>query len=528
MATFGRVMVLIWADQLAIYMIWLLMAYLTDVWKLGLTQAATIVNVFWGLYAVFPLLHAFLADTIVGNYWMIFISNISFSAGLGFLTMSTPPVLARSMGNCSEYSPECIGQGQKILFYTAMPLIVFGMAGHLSCTTIFYDEQLSRGGNQGNNDGGSKVFTKCFYDVANIIVPSVAVLGLPYVNTWSLRFGIPAICALVATFLFSTTLRRLSKYNLKPKGSPVTIFIRVFVAAASKLLYTIPTDANELFEVRNSQLALLPHSGSLRCLDKAAIVIPTKPLEEQEKNAWGLCRVTEVEETKTIVCMIDSCMDDFHLLRCCNSLSIHVLHRAIKPHEPESRAPQGVRKPGSEKIAPTIGIAVSMILAILCCITAAKVENRRLGVQFVLLGASDGVLISSGYYFFTDDQAPFAMQRYLPLYNRFVSGVGILTSILTVFVVGRISEKGGKTNWFQHSINASRVDKYYWTLAWSMGVNLVIFVVVAVLNRYKESKLKREEPRTRSRVTNALHCGHSTSTSYWTCNCCCWNFEYNS
>ncbi|KAL9152991.1 hypothetical protein ABFS82_10G019300 [Erythranthe guttata] len=583
MATFGRVMVLIWADQLALYMLWLLMAYLTDVWKPGLTHAATIVNVFWGLYAVFPLLHAFLADTILGNYWMIFISNISFSAGLGFLTMSTPPVLARSMGNCSEYSPECIGQGQKILFYTAMPLIVFGMAGHLSCTTIFYDEQLSRGGNQGNNDGGSKVFTKFFYDVANIIVPSVAVLGLPYVNPWSLRFGIPAICALVATFLFSTTLRRLNKYNLKPKGSPVTIFIRVFVAAVSKLLYTIPTDANELFEVRNSQLALLPHSGSLRCLDKAAIVIPTKPLEEQENNAWGLCRVTEVEETKTIVCMIPVWMTFIfcgvvtalvftyfieqlnHMNPKVGRLKVPIvaflwLHQQITKKCANfcTRLYHsiGVRKPGSEKIAPTMGIAVSMILAILCCITAAKVENRRLGVarrhglvdkhderlpmtmfwllpQFVLLGASDGVLISSGYYFFTDDQAPFAMQRYLPLYNRFVSGVGILTSILTVFVVGRISEKGGKTNWFQHSINASRVDKYYWTLAWLMGVNLVIFVVVAVLYRYKESKLKREEPRTRSRVTNnALHCGHSTSTSNWTCNitcnCCCWNFEYNS
>lgn len=41
-----------------------------------------------------------------------------------------------------------------------------------------------------------------------------------------------------------------------------------------------------------------------RCLDKAATVIPTKPLEEQEKNLWRLCTVTEVEETKTIIRMI--------------------------------------------------------------------------------------------------------------------------------------------------------------------------------------------------------------------------------
>lgn len=64
-----------------------------------------------------------------------------------------------------------------------------------------------------------------------------------------------------------------------------------------------------------------------------------------------------------------------------------------------------------------------------------------------------------------------------------------LGSVLSVFVVGKVSENGGKTNWFQHDLNGSRVDKYYWTLARLMGVNLVIFVVVALLYRYKESVL---------------------------------------
>lgn len=41
-----------------------------------------------------------------------------------------------------------------------------------------------------------------------------------------------------------------------------------------------------------------------RYLDKAAIVIPTKPVEKQRENKWRLCRVTEVEETKTIIRLI--------------------------------------------------------------------------------------------------------------------------------------------------------------------------------------------------------------------------------
>lgn len=77
-----------------------------------------------------------------------------------------------------------------------------------------------------------------------------------------------------------------------------------------------------------------------------------------------------------------------------------------------------------------------MILAILCCITAAKVENRRLGVvqkhglvdkidqtvpmtmfwmlpQFVLLGAFKGIFNYSAISFFID-QSPVLTQRYLP------------------------------------------------------------------------------------------------------------------
>ncbi|XP_012831766.1 PREDICTED: protein NRT1/ PTR FAMILY 5.5-like [Erythranthe guttata] len=156
---------------------------------------------------------------------------------------------------------------------------------------------------------------------------------------------------------------------------------------------------------------------------------------------------------------------------------------------------------GSKKLASSIGIAISMILAILCCITAAAVESRRLGVvqrhglvdkhdervpmtmfwllpQFILLGAFEGFLTSGANLFVVDlswmqrfleqpdelteelidrspaslqrfiDQPHIVMQRYLGLFNSGISGIGILGSILMVFVVGKISENGGKMNWF--------------------------------------------------------------------------------
>ncbi|XP_047961343.1 protein NRT1/ PTR FAMILY 5.5-like isoform X1 [Salvia hispanica] len=536
----GSLIILLWVDILAMYAMYMMMAYLTNVWKLGFTRAAAIVNVFWGVTTILPLPLAFLVETITGNYWMLLLSSFSYSAGLGFLAMSTPPVLGRTMGRCREYNQECIGQGQRILFYTALPLIAFGMSGHMTCWNSFMAEQFIRVEGEVEDedefDNAERTFWKFFYSVlATIVLTFVAVLGLPYIKPWSIRFGIPAICTLVATLLFFSG--SCSYKYFSPLGCPLTVFFRVFVAAVSKLFYRIPRDPKELFEVNHPQLYVIPHTKSLRCLDKAAVVIPTKPLEEQAENPWRLCTVTEVEETKTIIRMIPVWMT-FILCGVVNAIGFtyfveqldHLDHKVGRLKLPSvallwffDQTQNQIAKlyvmlanrlaqSGSIKFAPPLGIAVSMILAILCCITAAKVEDRRLGVvqrhglvekpdetvpmtmfwllpQFVLLGASTGIFNYSALCFFVD-QSPVSTRRYLPFMISAVFGVGILGSVVSVFVAGKVSERGGKRNWFQHDLNGSRLDKYYWSLAWLMAVNLVVFVVVAIFYRYKESELQ--------------------------------------
>lgn len=190
--------------------------------------------------------------------------------GLGFLTMSTPPVLAHVTGTCSEYRPECIGHGQKVLLYAALPLIAFGIAGHLTSFNTFLAQQFIELPRDDHDDYDSdddfeSTFWRFFCSgLAVIIVTFVAVLGLPYIKPWSLQFGIPAICTLVATVLiFSGSF---SYKYFGPMGSPLTMFFRVFVASASKMLYNTPRNDNELFEIRNPHIYSVPHTMSLRFL----------------------------------------------------------------------------------------------------------------------------------------------------------------------------------------------------------------------------------------------------------------------
>ncbi|EPS67386.1 hypothetical protein M569_07389 [Genlisea aurea] len=86
------------------------------------------------------------------------------------------------------------------------------------------------------------------------------------------------------------------------------------------------------------------------------------------------------------------------------------------------------------KYVPSAGIAVSMIFAVSCCVTAAAVESRRLGVvkkyglvdkpdatvpmsmfwllpQFVLLGGFSGMFSTGTVYFFVDQSPVFCQKR---------------------------------------------------------------------------------------------------------------------
>ena len=72
--------VLIWADVLAAYAMWMLLLYLTNVWGSTFTSAAAIINVFWGLVSIMRLPMQYIVDTFMGNYWMLTFSSLAYSA----------------------------------------------------------------------------------------------------------------------------------------------------------------------------------------------------------------------------------------------------------------------------------------------------------------------------------------------------------------------------------------------------------------------------------------------------------------
>ncbi|KAK4396140.1 protein NRT1/ PTR FAMILY 5.5 [Sesamum angolense] len=466
---------LLWADILVGYAFFEMQNYLTDVWKLDLTHAAGILNVWTGLSMVLPAFFLFLVDERLGNFTMLVISSIAYTVGIAFVTMSTPPVLANRTGTCKQYEPECIGHTQKVLFYIGMASVAVGIAGNLISVHPFREEQDDK-----SNSNPTIDFLKLPAFTLVVLTPVIGAIALPYIKPWSLRFGIPAIY---------------------PNHFPL--------------------NSRDLYRKDDESFS---RTRFLRCLERAAIILPG---EDQKKNRWRLCLVSEVEEAKIavrmipmwltfIICGIVSSVANTYFVEQANNMNrkvgkwkvpLQVLLLLNKWAKVWFGVTANRTLKKYKQYASPIGIAMAMVFSVLCCITAAKVETRRLNVigrhglldkpddpipmtifwllfQFILQGGLEAYL-EKGVAAFYKDQAPDSMETYIEHFTNAVSGLGFMCSVLSVYVVGKISERGGKPNWFQPTLNRSRLDRYYWVLAALSSANLLVFILVASMYRYK-------------------------------------------
>ncbi|XP_022851727.1 protein NRT1/ PTR FAMILY 5.5-like [Olea europaea var. sylvestris] len=593
MTTFVRIKVLKWADILAAYTMFAMQTYLTDVWKLSFTHANGILNIWNGVTKVLPIGFLYLVDTFLGHFLMLLLSSLAYSVireerykyvqvlwldacfsslgigtlteivssmGMGFLYMSTPPVLASSMGTCKDYEPNCICGTQKVLFYTALALLAVGIAGHSVSLYPFFVKQRT---NFDIDDGNKIYFQILGMVMVTTVPPIIGSIVLPHIKQWTIQIGIPAICTAAATLLFLSG--SCSYIKPEPQGSPLTNVCRVFVASTFKISQQFPLDDKELYRKDGPEHQSFSHTRVLRfslvCflyirriwgLEKAAIILRDRSLEEQEKNRWRLCTVAEVEEAKIvvrmvpmwmtfIVCGIVSSMGNTYFLEQANHLDrklgkwtlplpvFLLLFNGAKTLFSISYSRLARCFAGYKKYAPSVGIAVAMVLSVLCCITSAKIEIRRLKVirrhdlldkseddipmsifwllyQFFLLAGLDTFFKKSSIAFFKD-QAPKSMINYLRHWSEAVSGLGFIGGVLSVYVVGNISEKGGRQNWFQYTLNKSRLDRYYWVLAALSSVNMLVFILIAYIYRYKELEPEPEpepEPERNSELPKIL------------------------
>ncbi|XP_062095280.1 protein NRT1/ PTR FAMILY 5.5-like [Humulus lupulus] len=341
------------------------------------------------------------------------------------------------------------------------------------------------------------------------------------------------MCMLVATLFFWSISVHNSIKRHDPPGSFLTTIRRVIVPS----FFLRSTELNQGYDNTRTR-----YGRRLRCLDKAIINLPNNADQEQRNRV-----IRDVEEVKKFICRIPFCMAFFVLgivssvgdtyfieqadnmdymvkeyevpivvLRLWYGLSKilvselykNIMQKLLKNNSKSNNNNSNNSNSSehnlfSSKYAGCVGVAVSMIFAILCCFTAANVEKHRLdkvkdmydkhgpaydGIipmsmfwllpQFFLLGSFDGILDESIDLFCNTHEAPTSSDRVMSVFSLLIIGLGRIGSILSVFVARKASAWVGKTSWFEDDLNKSRLDKYYWVLAALSIANIVYYNIL--------------------------------------------------
>lgn len=441
-----RISALLWADILVGYALFVMQDYLTDVWGLSFTHAAAILNIWNGASLLLQPAFLVVVDTLLGHFVMLMISSFAYTVGILFVLLSAPPVLANSTGTCKQYEQECIGHTQKALFYTGMALIAVGVAGNKVSVKPFLEQQPDK------PDGNEVI--GCLKIPSMIMVALVGVAGaiaLPYIKPWTFRFGIPAVCTAIATLSFLTGL---CCYTYKIKGP------------------------------EREHVSYIGRMFSLRML-----------------TMW----------MTFIVCGMVSSVGNTYFVQQASNLNRNIGKWKV-PTQVLLFAQTWLGKFLAAVAAnyfvkgPAKRVVVAKTFAVLCCITAARMEIKRLNIvrshglvdspdaaipmsvywllfQFVLLGGLDSLLEKSVAEFHEREAPDERERQWLEVFTKGVSGLGYMCSVFFVSVMGKKSAEGGEPGWFEFTLNRSRLDRYYWALAILTSGSLVVFVVVRLCCR---------------------------------------------
>ncbi|XP_047951725.1 protein NRT1/ PTR FAMILY 5.5-like [Salvia hispanica] len=452
-----RISALLWADILVLYALFEMQDYLTQVWGLSYTHAAGILNVWNGISLLLQPLFLYAVCTFLGNFRMLVLSSSSYTLGIWLVFMSAPPVLAKSTGTCNQYKQECISNTQKALLYTGMALIAVGVAGNSVSVESFLKEQPdNKSSGEDKSSGEAVVDWLRVPGVAMVAIVGLAgAIALPYIKPWTYRFGIPAVCTTIVGISFLTGLCCFQFEFNGPNEDRIENMERIFSCPMIPMWLT--------FFV----CGIISSTGNTYFVEQAKHL-------DRHLGSW---------EVPTQVLLLAQTW----LGKLVAWLASYKGHWVVK----------------------------AKMLGVICCIVAAGMERKRLGVvwsnglldtpeedvpmsvywllfQFVLLGGS-GTLLEYSVEFDeegTSSEAdnPKELKRRcseifskgisgqergcIEIFSKGVSGLGFMCGVLLVFVLGKV------TSWFHFTLNRSHLDRYYWLLAVLSAATLVLYAVV--------------------------------------------------
>ncbi|XP_058780772.1 protein NRT1/ PTR FAMILY 8.1-like isoform X1 [Vicia villosa] len=493
----------------------------------SIPDSATHVTDWIGAAYVLTLLGAFLADAYLGRFKTIIVFSSIYAVGMLMLTISAAVDTLRP-----QKSKEA-SQYQLSFLFCALGLVALGTGGIKPCVSSFGADQFDEG------DEKEVVMKYSFFNWFYFAINMGALLAitiLVYIQDrvgWSWGFGIPTVTTVLSIVVLALGIKY---YRFqKPMGSPFTRFLQVIVASVKNHQRGVVVgDETHLYEVETTHSDIvgarkLPRTLQYKFFDKAAIV--TK--KDNIKDRWNVCTVTQVEEFKSFVKILPvwaatiALAISFAQMSTFFTSQANIMNRKLGKFEiptgsiPVFGAINGlILVPFYERcIIPVLkrftghhrGITslqrmgVGLFISIIAMASAALLEMTRrekyprlysmsvfwLVPQFFLMGAAEVFTYVGQLEFFYDEATDGTKSISSAM---FLSTIGIGSWLSTAIVKIIIATSGGEAKgWLRNDLNKSKLDGFYWILAVINAINLLVYLMVAIRYKGKDSAVVRTE-----------------------------------
>ncbi|TVU51463.1 hypothetical protein EJB05_02895, partial [Eragrostis curvula] len=516
-----------------------LVSYLHGTMHMGIKDASTTSTNFFGAICFFSFLGAFISDSYIKRFYTILIFAPIEIMAINQLKMFGPChgqgyILLACQAHISSLHPppcdiinhpnECTPVSGKNLSLLSLGLylIPVGEGSLRSCAAAL-------GGDQFDSDDPEEMRHRIsYFNWFTFCISLGGFVGLVFLvwvqdnEGWGLSFVLAALLVLLGTVV---VIGGLPLYrHQKPKGSPLTRIVQVFVAAYRKRKLSLPENLVETNEVTdasgNKSIELLERTPGFKFLDKAAV-------DNGDKGAWSLCTVTQVEEAKIILRMVP-----VFLSSVLGNVPLPLLLALTVQQGGAMDTRLGATSipPASLFIVPIVfqmlilvaydraavpwlrrltgyhggvthlqRVAVGFAASVAALVVAAAVEGRRRQLEYVagdffLLGVMD-VTSFVGLLEFFYSEASVGMKSIGSAIVFCVLGVASWLGSFLINVVNRTTSSGGGHGWLDGAtLDASRLDLFYWLLAVFALVSLFIYLLCAWMYTY------RHDPRMKPTV----------------------------
>lgn len=497
-----------------------LVIYLTDVVKMSNSSAAKTVNSWCGFTSIMPLLVAPLADSLWDHYSTILASSFFYILGLAALTSST----------FNWASPVHISKNTSTFFmFWSLCLISLGQGGYNPSLQAFGADQLGEEIDlpSCNNQTDQKrkkskrtlFFTWWYFGICSGSLLGVSIMS--YIQDtlgWSLGFAVPTLVMVSSIVLFSYGTKFYA-YNpakvILDNPNPFESMVHCLKVVMSRVCKCGISESNRKIELEMQENELSSQklvgikefndensSASITLLDHVKVTLRLLPIWTMLLMFAVIFQQPATFFTKQGMTMRRNIGIKFKIPPATLQGAITISIILLMPFYDKILVPfTRIITRNERGISVMQRMGVGMVLSIIAMIIAALVEEKRLRTpslsifwllpQYILLGISD-IFTVVGMQEFFYGEVPIKMKTMgIALYTS-VFGVGSFLSALMISVIEIITTRGGNQSWFSDDMTKARLDKYYWLLAISSTISLLVYVILCRFHKSR-SDLDNED-----------------------------------